>query len=426
MSIEGTTATALIGARSDRGGIGAAWVFTRSGTTWTQQGAKLTAKSPEEVGSGEFGASVALSVEGTTMTALIGAPGDNERIGAAWVFTRTGTTWTQQGAKLVAKSGEETGAGEFGFSVALLAKEGTTALIGAPSDKEQIGAAWAFTRSGTTWSQQGAKLVAKSGEEIGKGEFGDSVAMSIESTTVTALVGARGDKGGIGAAFVFTRSGTTWAQQGAKLVAKSGEETGTGAFGSGVALAVEGTTTTALIGAGQDNSGIGAAWVFTRSGTTWTQQGAKLVAKSGEETGNGFFGSERGAVHRKHDHDRAHRCPPRQHRRRCGVGVHALGHDVDPAGDEAHRENPRRVRQGRIWRLGRTARQRRQQPRCSARPATTMASAARGSSRARARPGASRVKSSPRKAAKRPAKKNRPAKARSDTAWRSPPKGPRR
>jgi phosphodiesterase/alkaline phosphatase D-like protein len=291
MSIEGTTATALIGARNDRGGVGAAWVFTRTGTTWTQQGAKLTAKTPEEVGAGEFGASVALSVEGTTTTALIGAPGDNERVGAAWVFTRSGTTWTQQGAKLVAKSGEEIGAGEFGFSATLLAKEGTTALIGAPGDKEQIGAAWVFTRSGTTWTQQGAKLVAKSGEEIEKGEFGDSVAMSIESTTATALIGARGDKGGIGAAWVFTRSGTTWTQQGAKLVAKSGEETGTGAFGSGVALAVEGTTTTALIGASGDKEGIGAAWVFTRSGTTWTQQGAKLVAKSGEETGNGFFGS---------------------------------------------------------------------------------------------------------------------------------------
>ena len=288
MSIESTTATALIGARSDRGGIGAAWVFTRSGTTWTQQGAKLTAKSNEEWGNGEFGESVALSVEGTTTTALIGAPGDSEGAGAAWVFTRTGTTWTQQGAKLTAKSGEEAAAGEFGFSVALLAKEGTTALIGAPGDTEHVGSAWAFTRSGTTWTQQGAKLVAKSGEEIGQGAFGDSVALSIEGTTTTALIGAGQDNAGIGAAWVFTRSGTTWAQQGAKLVAKSGEETGAGAFGVSVALALEGTTMTALIGA--PGEGVGAAWVFTRSGTTWTQQGAKLVAKSGEESASGEFG----------------------------------------------------------------------------------------------------------------------------------------
>jgi phosphodiesterase/alkaline phosphatase D-like protein len=290
MSIEGTTATALVGARNDRSGIGAAWVFTRTGTTWAQQGAKLAAKSPEELGAGEFGASVALSLEGTTMTALVGAPADNSGVGAAWVFTRTGTTWTQQGGKLIAKSGEETGEGSFGYSVALLAKEGTTALIGAPGDTEHVGAAWAFARSGTTWTQQGAKLVAKSGEETGKGEFGDSVAISIESTTATALIGARGDKEGIGAAWVFTRSGTAWTQQGTKLVAKSPEETGQGSFGSGVALALEGTTMTALIGASGDKEHLGAAWVFTRSGTTWTQQGTKLAAKSGEETAEGFFG----------------------------------------------------------------------------------------------------------------------------------------
>ena len=85
------------------------------------------------------------------------------------MFLRSGTTWTQQGAKLVAKSGEETGAGEFGSSVAVAGKEGQYALIGAPGDKEGIGAAWVFLRSGTTWTQQGAKLVAKSGEETGNG-----------------------------------------------------------------------------------------------------------------------------------------------------------------------------------------------------------------------------------------------------------------
>ena len=84
----------------DNGRVGAVWVFTRSGSTWTQQGAKLTGK--EEAGAGEFGKSVALSVEGTTMTALIGGPADNTGVGAAWVFTRSGSTWTEQGAKLTA------------------------------------------------------------------------------------------------------------------------------------------------------------------------------------------------------------------------------------------------------------------------------------------------------------------------------------
>ncbi len=96
-------------------------MFLRSGTTWTQQGPKLTGK--EEAGAGEFGESVALSEKGEY--ALIGGPGDNEHAGAAWVFTRSGTTWTQQGPKLTGK--EETGKGYFGYSVALAyEKERTT------------------------------------------------------------------------------------------------------------------------------------------------------------------------------------------------------------------------------------------------------------------------------------------------------------
>ena len=63
-------------------------------------------------GKGQFGYSVALSPEGNT--ALIGAPADSNGVGAAWVFTRTGGVWTQQGAKLTAKSGEESGEGGFG------------------------------------------------------------------------------------------------------------------------------------------------------------------------------------------------------------------------------------------------------------------------------------------------------------------------
>ena len=64
MALSADGNTALIGGPGDNGGVGAAWVFTRSGSTWTQQGAKLTGK--EEAGAGEFGKSVALSAEGST------------------------------------------------------------------------------------------------------------------------------------------------------------------------------------------------------------------------------------------------------------------------------------------------------------------------------------------------------------------------
>ena len=143
--------TALIGGYHDNGSVGAAWIFTRASEKWTQQGAKLTGK--EEAGAGEFGKSVALSKEGTY--ALVGGPADNEHAGAAWVFLRSGSTWSQQGPKLTGK--EETGKGEFGASVALSeeVESKTYALIGGPGDNEGVGAAWVFLRTGTSLGPAG-------------------------------------------------------------------------------------------------------------------------------------------------------------------------------------------------------------------------------------------------------------------------------
>jgi hypothetical protein len=265
--------TALIGGPTDNAGKGAAWVFTRSGSTWTQQGEKLTGAG--ETGEGTFGESVALSADGGT--ALIGGLRDNSRAGAAWVFTRSGSTWTQQGEKLT--GGGETEEGRFGSTVAL-SEHGDTALIGGPTDNSRAGAAWVFTRSGSTWTQQGEKLTGTS--ETGAGEFGSSVALAADGGT--ALAGGPADNSGAGAVWVFTRSGSTWTQQGGKLTGSS--ETGAGEFGSSVALSADGGT--ALIGGPADNSGAGAVWVFTRSGSTWTQQGGKLTGSG--ESGEGKFG----------------------------------------------------------------------------------------------------------------------------------------
>jgi hypothetical protein len=260
--------TALIGAwRDDPGsaqctcGYGAVWVFTRSGSTWTQRGAKLTPS--DESGRADFGFSVALSSNGNT--ALIGAPEDNSR-GAAWVFTRTGSTWTQRGAKLTPSDQTDTGA--FGWSVAL-SSNGNTALIGDLGDNSGRGAAWLFKRSGGAWTQQGAKLTAS--DESGAGDFGSSVALS--SNGSTALIGALRDNNGHGAAWVFKRSGGAWTQQGAKLTPS--DESGAGDFGFSVALSSDGDT--ALIGAPDDNNPNGGAWVFARSSSPWAQQGGKLT-----------------------------------------------------------------------------------------------------------------------------------------------------
>jgi FG-GAP repeat len=281
--------TALIGGPRDSGEAGAVWVFTRTGSTWTQQ-AKLT--GGEERGAARFGRSVALSADGDT--ALVGGPNDGG-VGAVWVFTRTGSTWTQQ-AKLTGAG--ESGSGWFGQSVALSA-DGDTALVGGFVDHSDTGAAWVFVRSGSgsdvVWTQQGAKLTG--GEESGEGEFGWSVALSGDGAT--ALVGGRKDGAGAGAAWVFARSGSgsdvVWTQQGAKLT--GGEESGEGEFGQSVALSADGDT--ALVGGFHDSGGVGAAWMFARSGSgsdvsgsgsdvVWTQQGAKLTG--GEEVGGGYFG----------------------------------------------------------------------------------------------------------------------------------------
>ncbi len=281
--------TALVGGWYDDGTKGAAWVFTRSGGVWSQQGPKLTGGG--EIGKGGFGTSVALSADGNT--ALIGAPGDTNDRGAAWVFTRSGSTWTQQGGKLTGGE-EEEGFAWFGYTVAL-SGDGKTALIGGWLDHAWKGAAWVFTRSGSTWTQQGKKLTG--GGEVGEGMFGTNVALSADGNT--ALIGGWNDESvafgnrdysGKGAAWVFTRSGGVWSQQGPKLT--GGGEVGdepdneNGKFGTIVALSADGST--ALIGAWNDDDSKGAAWVFTRSGAVWSQQGPKLTG--GGEIGEGRFG----------------------------------------------------------------------------------------------------------------------------------------
>ncbi len=335
VALSGDGNTALIGGRYESRDAGAAWVFTRSGSTWTQQGGKLVGTGHTgagefgHIGEGEFGKSVALSADGNT--ALIGGPGDDSGTGAAWVFTRSGSTWTQQGEKLTGTG--ESGEGDFGERVALSA-DGNTAVIGGWRDNERNGAAWVFTRSGSNWTQQGEKLSGTG--EVEEGRFGYSVALSADGDT--ALIGGPNDDSGNGAAWVFTRSGSTWTQQGEKLIGTG--ETGAGEFGKSVALSADGDT--ALIGGPNDDSGNGAAWVFTRSGSTWTQQGEKLIGTG--ETGAGEFGK---SVALSADGDTALiGGPGDDERQRRGLGLHALGLDLVPAGRKALRRC--RGRTGRI------------------------------------------------------------------------------
>jgi antibiotic biosynthesis monooxygenase (ABM) superfamily enzyme len=257
--------TALVGGENYNGGIGAAWVFTRSGGTWTQQGAKLVAS--DEVGDGQFGTSVALSADGDT--AIVGGFGDNADNGAAWIFSQSGGVWTQVGSKLVGTGAVNVPQGALqGYSVAL-SGDGNTAAVGGPADNRGAGATWVFTRSGGVWSQQGAKLAASGYSVALSGGVGNILLVGSGNTSVTASV--------------FVRNGGVWTE--------FGSFTGTGysgstTFGTSVALSADGNT--ALLGSYSDNSDTGAAWVFTFNDGVWTQNGSKLVAS--DETGQGLFG----------------------------------------------------------------------------------------------------------------------------------------
>jgi antibiotic biosynthesis monooxygenase (ABM) superfamily enzyme len=255
--------TALVGADNDNSTTGAAWVWTRRGGVWTQQGSKLVGSGP--LGAAGQGKSVSLSADGNT--ALIGGPYDNDESGATWVWVRNGDVWTQQGPKLVGAGAARAG-GNQGWGVSLSA-DGNTALVGAPGDNDNVGAAWVWTRSGGVWTQQGPKLVGS--DAAGSSAQGYAVSLSADGNT--ALVGGYWDNGYTGAVWVWTRSGGVWTQQGPKLV-------GSGALRNafqGLSVALSANGDTALVGGPVDGGSIGAAWVWTRNGGVWTQQGPKLV-----------------------------------------------------------------------------------------------------------------------------------------------------
>lgn len=214
----------------------------------------------------------AIAIDGDTM--VVGAASDvhaGTSSGSAYVYLRTGATWAQQ-QKLTASDAAD--GDQFGISVGI---SGDTIIIGAYKDdhssKIAAGSAYIFVRSGTTWTQQ-AKLIAPT-------VLADTYfALAVDIDGDTAVVGAGkvdtpvGDAGNV---YVYVRSGTTWTHQ--QQIAAS-DAADSNWFGYSVAIDGE----SILVGAAGANVGSnnnqGAAYVFTRSGTTWTQQ-QKLVASDG-------------------------------------------------------------------------------------------------------------------------------------------------
>ena len=260
---------------------------TAAGSGWTQQ-AYLKASNPQM--SAGFGHHVALSADGATLavsafwessnaTGINGNQRDESipQAGAAYVFTRRGSAWWQQAYIKASNTGEagtadSFGEGDqFGFSLALSA-DGATLAVGALTEDSaaagingnqadnsaaSAGAVYVFSRAGGSWSQQ-AYIKPSNGES--QDSFGVDVALSDDGGTL--LVGsldedctapgvnAAGcdndwrDDLSMGAAYVFVRSGTNWSQQAFLKASNTGTNDW---FGSRLALSGDGSI--AAIGA---------------------------------------------------------------------------------------------------------------------------------------------------------------------------------
>ncbi len=269
---------------------GAAYVFVRTGGVWSQQ-ALLKASNAD--GTDEFGSSVAIDgdtlvvgapYEDSNATGVGGAQSDNSDLnsGAAYVFVRAAGAWTQQA---YLKANDTADQDMFGWSVGI---SGDTVVVSAPGHNNDAGSAYVFKRTGTTWAPQG-RLLASNPDDFDSfgwslGISGDTILVGAqqEASDATGVGGTQTDNSlaGAGAAYVFLRTGTTWAQQAYIKATNPGKNDG---FGSSVALdgntAVvsapwESSKATGVGGNQADNSATnsGAVYVYTRTGTTWTPQ----------------------------------------------------------------------------------------------------------------------------------------------------------
>jgi len=272
---EASAAIGIDGNQADNtaGSAGAVYVFARTGATWAQQ----AYVKPSNTGAGDdFGAALALSNdtlvvgatgEASAATGVGGNQADNSApgAGAVYVFTRSGSTWSQQSyvkasnsekadlfGTAVALSGETLAVGAFGEDSAATGVNGNQA----DNTASAAGAVYVFIRSSGTWTQQAYLKASNSGHDY---EFGGSIAMAGDTLVVGASAensGATGVGGnqsdgtapGAGAAYVFARSGTTWEQRAYVKSSNTGSDDG---FGSSLALSGD----TLVIGAFGESSG---------------------------------------------------------------------------------------------------------------------------------------------------------------------------
>jgi hypothetical protein len=317
---------------------GAAYVFVRNGTTWTQQAYLKPAAVGTTQELDQFGISVAISgdtvvvgasFEDSGSTGVNSTPDDtgdfNFNSGAAYVFVRSGTTWTQQAYLKPAAVGTTQEFDQFGISVAV---SGDTVVVGAPGEgsstlgvnstpnesASSAGAAYVFVRNAGVWTQQAYLKPAAVGTTQAGDQFGSSVAISGDTVIVGANLESSNSTGvnstpnentvASGAAYIFVRNAGVWTQQAYLKPAAVGTSQGGDYFGSSVAVSGdtavvgaywEDSNTTGVNSTPNDTGGLnfnsGAAYVFVRSAGVWTQQAYLKPAAVGTTQAGDLFGS---------------------------------------------------------------------------------------------------------------------------------------
>ena len=242
----------MVGGTEDNANRGAAWVFKRIGTVWTEQ-AKLT--SPDSVPGTDFAYDATISADGSTIAC--GAPDTNvlPNRGGAFIFVNNGTNWVQQGGVLVSTAPT---LGSFQGTSISLSGDGNTLALSATDDAtiaNAVGSLTIFYRRGTTWTQ-GQTFVAR---DIVANSFVQFGINSISRDGKTLAVSGYLNNATQGALWIYTQdSSGVWTQNGPAFY-------GSGAIGAaaqGWALAISADGKVLLEGGYNDNSAVGALWIF--------------------------------------------------------------------------------------------------------------------------------------------------------------------
>jgi len=249
---------------------GAAYIFKCTGTTWTQE-QKIKADVADTI---LFGISVSINADGNRV--VVGSEGDNSFKGSAYIFKRTGTTWTQE-QKIVAS--DRANFDFFGISVSINS-DGSRVIISATRDDNDIGSAYIFKRDGTIWTEE-QKIIASDGASSDR--FGTSVSINSDGSRV--IIGAQEDDSNTGSAYIFKRNGTLWLEE-QKILASDAATLDR--FGNSVSINADGSRV--IVGAFFDDNdnNKGSAYIFKRDETTWTEE-QKIIAS--DRTVDDQFGS---------------------------------------------------------------------------------------------------------------------------------------